>query len=76
MRGKAVYYRSTDPETGKQKWVKIEGLLAGFYNRRPDKGFLSLDRNIWFLDNQANQTSLYTNLGPLKKKMGITNKEE
>ena len=23
---KTVYYRETDPKTGKQKWVKIEGV--------------------------------------------------
>jgi len=27
---KAIYFRETDPQTGKQKWIRIDGITGNF----------------------------------------------
>ena len=59
---KTLYYRETDPETGKQKWIKLEGVTSSgqyLHIRKDGKNFKQ--KNSWkiFADYESAGTIVY-----------------
>lgn len=57
---KTLYYRETNPKTGKQKWVKIDGIKGSknmiFINRQKFEWDGLVDSHIFFVYKRTKET--------------------